>query len=103
MGNLVEEIFAQTQLTLKSHDLYLGDLYYLGGAYFLNIIYSCVYLFGCIIRPMVAWAPQSRHTGLVAPAHGIFISRSGIESASPALEGGFLPTGPLGKSWGCLL
>ena len=32
-------------------------------------------------------------------ACGILVSPSGIEPASPALEGGFLTIGPLGKSW----
>ena len=35
------------------------------------------------------------HTGLVAPWHvGILIPHPGIELASPALQGGFLTTGP---------
>ena len=37
--------------------------------------------------------------GLVAPkACGILIPQPGIEPVSPALEGGFLTTGPPGKS-----
>ena len=37
--------------------------------------------------------------GLSCPAAcGILVSRSGIELASPALEGGFFTTGPPGKS-----
>ena len=32
-------------------------------------------------------------------ACGTLVSPSGIEPASPALEGGFLTTGPLGKPW----
>ena len=32
-------------------------------------------------------------------ACGILVSPSGIEPASPALEGEFLTIGPLGKSW----
>ena len=37
--------------------------------------------------------------GLSCPAaRGIFFPRPGIELASPALEGGFLTTGPPGKS-----
>ena len=37
--------------------------------------------------------------GLSCPAaHGILVPRPGIEPASPALEGGFLTTGPPGKS-----
>ena len=38
--------------------------------------------------------------GLSCPsACGILIPRPGIEPVSPALEGGFLITGPSGKSW----
>ena len=37
--------------------------------------------------------------GLSCPAaRGILVPRPGIEPASPALEGGFFTTGPLGKS-----
>ena len=37
--------------------------------------------------------------GLCCPmAHGILVPRPGIESMSPALEGRFFTTGPLGKS-----
>ena len=37
--------------------------------------------------------------GLICPAAcGILVPRPGIEPASPALEGGFLTTGPPGKS-----
>ena len=37
--------------------------------------------------------------GLGGPvACGIFVPRPGIESLSPALAGGFLPSGPPGKS-----
>ena len=36
-------------------------------------------------------------------ACGILVPRPGIEPASPALEGGFFTTGPLGKSLGSLL
>ena len=32
------------------------------------------------------------------PWYGILVSQSGIEPMSPALEGGFLTTGPRGKS-----
>ena len=39
------------------------------------------------------------HVGLVAPKPcGILVSRLGIEPVSPALRGGFLTTGPRGKS-----
>ena len=52
------------------------------------------------------WALYMQHTGslvvacrLSCPvACGILVPRSGIELASPALEGRFLITGPLGKS-----
>ena len=36
-------------------------------------------------------------------AHGILVSRPGIKPMSPALQGGFLTTGPPGKPQGCLL
>ena len=37
--------------------------------------------------------------GLVAPLHvGILVSQPGIKPTSSALEGGFLATGPSGKS-----
>ena len=39
------------------------------------------------------------HSGFVAPAAcGILVPQPGIEPTSPALEGGFLTTGPPGKS-----
>ena len=45
------------------------------------------------------WALSLRHAGLSGPmACGILVPRPGIESASPALEGGFFTTGPPGKS-----
>ena len=70
-------------------------------------IFSCV---GSLLQPagvslVVArglcscgtWAPE-RVVGSVVVARGILVLRPGIEPASPALEGGFLTTGPLGKS-----
>ena len=56
-----------------------------------------------------AWAPEC--VGSVAVAHrfscpmacGILVPRPGIEPTSPALEGGFLTTGPPGKPPGILL
>ena len=38
------------------------------------------------------------HVGLVAPRPVILVPRLGIEPVSPALRGGFLTTGPPGKS-----
>ena len=44
-------------------------------------------------------APQLWCAGLVAPRHvGILVPQPGIEPVSPALEGGFLTTGPPGRS-----
>ena len=43
-----------------------------------------------------------RCTGLVAQQPcGIIVPWSGMEPVSPALQGGFLITGPPGKSWNC--
>ena len=55
------------------------------------------------------WALYMQHTGSVVVvcrlsfplARGILVPLSGIELASPALEGRFLTIGPLGKSLGC--
>ena len=44
------------------------------------------------------WALE--HVDSVVAACGILVPRPGIEPASPALEGGFLTTGPPGKSQG---
>ena len=52
------------------------------------------------------WALQLRHTGSVVVARGLscpaackfLVPLPGIEPASPALEDGFLTTGPPGKS-----
>ena len=60
---------------------------------------ACGFLSSCGMR-----APE--HTGSVVAACrlscptacGILVPRPGIEPASPALEGGFLTTGPPGKS-----
>ena len=48
-----------------------------------------------------AWALEC--IGLVALTCGILVLRPGIEPTSPALEGGFLTTGPPGKSQGCYI
>ena len=51
-----------------------------------------------------AWAPERVGSVLVARelscpvACGILVPPPGIEPAAPALEGGFLTTGPPGKS-----
>ena len=48
---------------------------------------------------IVVWGLLSS-LGLSCPsACGILIPQPGIEPVSPALEGGFLTTGPSGKSW----
>ena len=50
------------------------------------------------------WAPGCVGSGIVVrglscpEACGILVFRSGIQPASPALEGGFFTTGPPGKS-----
>ena len=57
----------------------------------------------CGMQDLSLW-----HTGSLVVAHGlscpeacgILVPRPGIEPASPALEGGFLTTGPPGKSPG---
>ena len=55
-----------------------------------------VVVFGCAEHTGFLYL---QHTGLVAPsACGILVPWPGIESTSPALEGEFLTTGPLGKS-----
>ena len=56
-----------------------------------------------LLRLMDSWVVAFRlsswqHSGLVAPLHGIFIPWPGIQSASPALNGKLLTTGPHGKS-----
>jgi len=53
--------------------------------------------------PCIMWALQMWHTGsrarrLSSTACRISVPRPGMELASPALQGGFLTTGPLGKS-----
>ena len=60
-----------------------------------------------LLSSCVAWAPErvgsvvARH-GLSCPvACGILVPRPGIEPAFPALEDGFLTTGPPGKSLDC--
>ena len=45
-----------------------------------------------------AWAQQFRLDGLVAAPRMWSLPRPGVESVSPALTGGFLITGPPGKS-----
>ena len=45
---------------------------------------------------------QEDWTGLLFPSPGDFLD-PGIEPESPALAGGFLTTGPSGKSWLWLL
>ena len=45
------------------------------------------------------WASVVAVCGLSCPtAHGILVPQPGIEPTSPALEGGFLTTGPPGRS-----
>ena len=80
--------------------------------FFLKIF---IYLFIWLRRVLVAacgllssgvWALKHMHWGSVVvacglscpAACGILVPRPGIEPASPALEGGFLTTGPPGKS-----
>ena len=55
-------------------------------------------LSSCGAQLWSAWAQKLQCEGLVAPSHVGFVSRQGIEPASPALQGGFLTTGPSGKS-----
>ena len=43
------------------------------------------------------WAQWLQRAGLVAMACGILVPQTGIEPASPALQGRFLTTGPSGK------
>ena len=45
-----------------------------------------------------AWAQKLQREGLAAPFHVGSVSQQGIEPASPAVQGGFLTTGPSGKS-----
>ena len=77
---------------------------------------SSIYFFGCIgshlqrtesflvaLRLLSRWGAGSVSVarGLTCPATGgisLIVSQPGIEPSSPALEGGFLTTGPPGKS-----
>ena len=59
----------------------------------------CVGLFCCGAQLQSVQAQQLQREGLVAPWHvGSYILRPEIKPASPALEDGFLTTGPPGKS-----
>ena len=79
---------------------------------FLFLKYLCIYFYlhrvlvvACrLLSSCAVQAPEC--VGSVVAAHGlscpmagrILVARPGIERASPALEGGFLTTGPPGKS-----
>ena len=51
---------------------------------------------------MGTWAVAA-HGLSYSEAHGVLVPRPGIDPESPALQGGFLTTGPPGKSLTCLL
>ena len=84
----------------------------------ISFIYSFIYLFIWLRWVLVAscgsWVHRldlwCRHMGTVVAASwlscssacGILVPQPGIEPVSPALQGGFLTTGPSGKSWGNL-
>ena len=60
-----------------------------------------------VVRGLSSYGMRAlEHVGSVVAVHGlscpvacgILVPQLGIEPASPALEGGFLTTGPLGKS-----
>ena len=99
------------------------------GAIAFSDMYVCIYTYVCVcmyvyihiftylaasdlscgVQHLSLWHEGSRvcsqrllHVGLVAPWL-ILVSWRGIEPESPALEGGFLTTGPLGLSLGCLV
>ena len=68
--------------------------------YFISFHYLISFIFGCTGSSLLcAVFSLVAMQGLSFPvACGILIPRPGIELTSPALEGGFLTTGPPGKS-----
>ena len=62
----------------------------------------CPWTVACQALLSMGFPRQEDWTGLLFPSPGDFLD-PGIEPESPALAGGFLTTGPSGKSWLWLL
>ena len=87
--------FFTTNATWEAPYLYLHAHVYI-------FIFGCSGFHPCSMEDLSSWCSGSIVYGLNScpMAHGILVPWAGIEPASPALEGGFLTTGPPRKSVG---
>ena len=93
----------------SSQSARLGFLFYMATSYQLSILHMVVYICQCYLLTSQQWCAGSLqwHLGFsLVVAHrlscpkacGILVPRPGIQPKFPALKGGFLTTGPPGKS-----